>query len=57
MVITRYEYMRLTLDFGDLSDLNSLSSEGWKVVAVVPDPHDEFQYYVLLERPSTRLEI
>jgi hypothetical protein len=42
--MTRYEYIRISLDFGDLSQLNSLSSYGWRVAAYAPG-------YALLERP------
>lgn len=41
-----YEYIRISIDFGDLSELNSLSSTGWRVVY----GNDK---YLLLERPLT----
>ena len=47
--MTTYEYIRLDLDMGDLSELNSLSSVGWKVVAILP--RNDGEGYVLLERP------
>ena len=43
----RYEYIRLAVDFGDLSELNRLSGIGWHVVAVVQDEHAN---WMLLER-------
>lgn len=30
------EYRRLLLDFRDLSELNRLAADGWRVVTVVP---------------------
>lgn len=44
---TRYEYIRLRLDFGDLEELNRLGGEGWRVVAVVPSSD---HFWALLER-------
>jgi len=39
--MSRYEYIRLRLDFGDLSELNRYSGDGWRVVATVPmDSHN-----------------
>ena len=45
-----YEYIRLKLDLGDLSELNRYSHQGWHVTAVVADA--AFSYWALLERPS-----
>ena len=45
----RYEYIRLLFDFGDLSELNHLSSVGWRIVSVVR--YDQHAYWALLERP------
>jgi hypothetical protein len=44
----RYEYIRILLDWGSLSELNSLSGDGWRVVGVYPD---EDGNWTLLERP------
>lgn len=33
----KYEYIRLAIDVGDLSELNSLSSVGFRVVAVIDE--------------------
>ena len=45
----RYEYIRLLIDMGDLSELNRLSSiGGWRVVSIV---RDTGQNFALLERP------
>jgi len=50
----KYEYIRIRFDFGDLSELNQYSQDGWRVVAVVQAgkfeyPH-ELPYWALLER-------
>jgi hypothetical protein len=55
----KYEYIRIGLDMGDLNDLNSLASVGFRVVAIVPnhfyvdgdEPQFETPQYALLERP------
>jgi hypothetical protein len=51
--MTGYEYIRLEIDMGDLSELNSLSADGWRVVAVIEDSGLEggAAHFVLLERP------
>ncbi len=49
----KFEYIRLYFDFGDLSGLNSLGSNGWRVVTVTLDGGDRRQgrqYVALLER-------
>ena len=43
-----YEYIRLSFDYDDLSEMNRLSSIGWRVVAVT-GPYTSL--YALLERP------
>jgi hypothetical protein len=51
-----YEYIRLGFDFGDLSELNQLSSVGWRVVSVQPDPYEfllRHNFFALLERELT----
>jgi hypothetical protein len=51
-----YEYIRLGFDFGDLSELNQLSSVGWRVVSVQPDPYEfllRWNFFALLERELT----
>lgn len=61
----RYEYIRLYFDPGDLSKLNALSGDGWKVVSVMDrtgwwvhpwgQPVDEFERLMaLLERELPR---
>lgn len=45
-----YEYIRLEMDWGDLSELNQLGSAGWRVVAVQPNWKDHNSSWVLLER-------
>jgi hypothetical protein len=47
----RYEYIRIELDFGDLSELNKLSSHGWRAVSVVENQENNYKYWCLLERP------
>jgi len=47
----RYEYIGLDFDFGDLSELNRLSSVGWKVCAVLKEPLSTHSFTALLERP------
>jgi hypothetical protein len=56
-----FEYIRLPLDMGDLSELNALSSVGWRVVAVVYHKltgdllkDREHENYALLERELFR---
>jgi hypothetical protein len=44
-----YEYIRLGLDMGDLSELNRFSRDGWHVAGVVKDA--AYSYWALLERP------
>ena len=52
----RYEYIRLAIDVGDLSELNGLSSVGFRVVAVIDEWElgglTDFEriHYALLER-------
>lgn len=47
-----YEYIRLKFDFGSLSELNSLSRDGWKVISVVQCHLDSrHTHTALLERP------
>jgi hypothetical protein len=56
-----YEYIRLKIDTGDLKGLNGLSSMGWRVVAIVQEPHlytveghwpfSQMENFALLERP------
>lgn len=54
----KYEYIRIGIDMGDLSELNALSGTGWKIVAVVNNPYfhrddrvfDAISHYALLER-------
>lgn len=49
-----YEYIELRFDFGDLTEMNSLSSAGFRVVHVAPlENGNEYQgYYIaLMERP------
>jgi len=46
-----YEYIRTTLDWGDLSELNRLGSVGWSVVTVIFDGQEN---WVLLEREVGR---
>ena len=43
-----YEYIRLSVDMGDLEELNQLSSVGFRVVAVIQK--DRFEDFLLLER-------
>jgi hypothetical protein len=53
-VIQKYEYIRIKLDFGDLSELNRYSNDGWQVVTVVtsdPVPGFSLFHWALLERP------
>ena len=51
----RYEYIRIPFDVGTLDDLNRCSSNGWRVVCIIPDPTNKvgetFRNYALLERP------
>lgn len=54
----RYEYVRLQFDFGNLSQMNSLSGDRWKVIAVLPISAETSYsnkqmggWYALLERP------
>ena len=51
----KYEYIRLYFDFGDLHELNQLSSSGWRVVSVQPGAVDTdalgVSQIALLERP------
>lgn len=52
----KFEYIRVRIDAGDLAELNSLSSLGWRVVGLFN--HEEHihgggvfvQWYALLER-------
>ncbi len=57
----KYEYIRLAVDVGDLSELNSLSSVGFRVVAVIDEKDSAYVdsdgciyrglvHYALLER-------
>ena len=46
-----YEYIRISFDFGDLSELCGLASNGWRVVSVVPMSNHLYNYWALLERP------
>jgi hypothetical protein len=54
--MTRYEYIRIELDFGDLSELNRYSADGWRVVLLrdyveqVDARVQKRLTYVLLER-------
>lgn len=57
----RFEYIRLYFDPGDLSKLNALAGDGWKVVSVMDRtgwwvrPADEFERLMaLLERELPR---
>ena len=47
----KYEYIRLVVDLGDLAELNSLGSAGWRAIIVFPGK-DEHSFWVLLERGS-----
>lgn len=47
----KYEYIRLSFDFGDLAELNGLGSAGWRVVAVEKDAMGAHRHFALLERP------
>jgi hypothetical protein len=54
----RYEYIRIEIDMGDLTKLNSLSSVGWRVVGVVQEKRvtqymgtPTWANFALLERP------
>lgn len=61
--VKRYEYIRIEIDMGDLSELNVLSGTGWKVVAVIDEEVNGPTYgdieaegihtihFALLERP------
>jgi|HubBroStandDraft_3_1064219.scaffolds.fasta_scaffold43364_2 hypothetical protein len=49
------EYIRLLLDFSDLSELNRLAASGWKAISVVPILRVPIltrpnHYWVLMER-------
>lgn len=52
MTTDAYEYIRLYVDLGDLSELNSLSGTGWHVVAAIPS--GTYGIMVLLERTLPR---
>lgn len=47
--IQAYEYIRLAFDYGDLAEMNSLSSVGWRVVSVQPTGEAHI-YWALFER-------
>lgn len=53
----RYEYIRLEVDMGNLTELNGLASSGWHVVAIVDEVQTKAHgykhvvHYALLERP------
>jgi hypothetical protein len=55
----RYEYIRIQFDFGDLSELNRYSGDGWRLIQAGPvaghieiaQPSNRFLYWALLERP------
>ena len=56
-----YEYIRLEFDLGDLKELNSLSSVGFRVVAVI-DEHitgrmNYLAHFALLERELPASEV
>ena len=47
-----YEYIRIKLDMGDLSELNRFSNDGWRVAAIAYDIVEGcIRDYALLERP------
>lgn len=46
-----YEYIRVGWDFGDLDTLNSLGSQGWRIVYC--QPFESGPNLALLERPLT----
>jgi len=53
MTTSKYEYIQLRFDYGDLSEMNQLSSVGFRVVVVSHEPSDnEYQgdYFALMER-------
>lgn len=50
--MTAYGYIRLYFDFGDLSEMNRLSSVGWRVVSVQREIHGDAD---LKERPMVAL--
>jgi hypothetical protein len=52
--VRAYEYIRLKLDMGDLSELNRFSQDGWHVAGIVAD--GAFSYWALLERPCGDVE-
>ena len=45
-----YEYIRIRFDFGDLDEMNRLSSAGWRVVSVIKQDDKVFSYWGLMER-------
>lgn len=47
----KYEYIRLKFDFGDLEEMNRLSTSGWRVISVTPDQDRARVNWALLERP------
>ena len=49
--MTKWEYIRARVDFGDLQQLNNLGSTGWEVCASVTSGSNSFDAWVLLKRP------
>lgn len=49
----KFEYIRLSFDFGDLSDMNGLGGAGWRVVSI--QPSGPFTFFALMEREITAL--
>ena len=49
--MTGYEYIQVPWDFGDIEMLNSLASQGWRLVYA--QPFERGPNMALLERPLT----
>lgn len=53
MTKSKYEYIRIEIDFGDLEQLNRFGQDGWQLVQVVYSDDINFhKFYAMLERKT-----
>lgn len=46
-----YEYIRIKFDWGDLAEMNALSSVGWRVTSTERMDSHPHLFWALMERP------